>query len=194
MTALTLSALLLVAGCSSAAGGQQADYSQDDVRALGRDAAAAGYKEQAAALEDGVVDEAEYEAAVGSVSKCITDAGYAVTPLVLSPVTNSTYEFAYDSSGRDQEQAYKDYDKCEAQFLLPTATVYEATTPQHMDEPLLQAVEECMDEAGTPVQGDPKTFVEVAGTREAQAENARQCTTDLAYKMYPDLRTLSLSS
>lgn len=153
-----------------------------------------GHSDQAAALSDGKVSAEEYEAAFERLRSCIEEDGYAVTDFAVSPLTGTTYEFAYFSNGKSDSVASAHYAECETAYWQPTAGVYADTAPQRIDEPLKAAIVLCMEKEGEGAEPEAQTFTELVGYDSSQErrEVASNCAQESAAALYPELRTLGV--
>lgn len=182
-----------LAGCAPQDSSEQT--TPEKLKAMSEQYRAQGYTEQADALEDGNVTEDEYSAAYENLNRCITDAGYALTEMHVSPIDGATYLFAYDSSGRDQEVASKEMTECQERYWNGVSAGYQDLVPVKMDEPLRQAALVCMRDKGYEVAGDEETPLELGGPDPISNGNpsarwtaAQECLLDAQGELFPEIK------
>jgi len=190
------SALLVIAlaGCTST-GKSDSLLSSDQVIAMGVEAEKNGYEEQAKALSDGVVSASEYRAAYDLVSACVAGKGYLVSDPVVNPLTSTTYEFTYDSNGRDQDSAIDDYQKCEDRYWGDVALAYGSNAPQSIEPQLKEAIVQCMKVASVNISAaDVTTLKDLVGENDGSREQAaRDCSLSETQRLYPDMPSVTIS-
>ena len=191
--------VLACAACSSNAqtgsGGEA--LTSDAVKQISHTARQAGHVEQADALKDGRVTASEYRAAFERMRACVVDKGYEVSAPVVSPVTNTNFEFLFDSNGRDQQTAQIEETECEAKYWNDVSAVYIDTAPQQMSARLRQAIVDCLAGKGFRTPGGASTLPQIAGTDPERDDKRRMATMTCANKqvarLYPDLPTITLT-
>jgi hypothetical protein len=167
----------------------------EKLKAMSEQYRAQGFTEQADALEDGKITEDEYRAAYENLDRCITDAGYALTEMHLSPIDGATYLFAFDSSGRDRDVASQEMGECQDRYWSGVSAGYQDLVPVKMDEALRQSALDCMRDKGYDVTGDEKTPLELGGPDPVSNGNpsdrwtaAQECLLDAQGELFPEIK------
>ena len=144
-------------------------------------------------MEDDAVTAAEYRSAADANLACIGAIGaYEMRGPVLDPVDQ--LRWAYDGVPgpgiTDDKQSAAQ--RCEARFYTIEGA-YLSTHDAVMAPPLLAAALECADEGGLRLSESAVNWAELtAGLSEPEVSVARECVTDLVFKMYPDVPTVKL--
>lgn len=190
---IVLSLATGLTGCAK----PQEPTGRDLVLHLGRQASEAGYDSQAEVLADGVVEAEEYDEAIREARSCLTERGIAMTEPQLNPADGLIYLFEMDAGGLSMSAFEEEQAFCLDSRLHFVESAYVATTPKIMFEPLRIAAIECMKNLGYSVSGSEKSFADLAGEigegDTAQENDAADCITDEAIRIYPDLKMIGIS-
>ena len=188
---------MILAGCTAPARTPPVHLTSDAVKSIGRGLVDKGYKVQGKPLLDGSVTAEEYRTAFDNLRTCVTTAGYTISDPVVSPVTNTNYEFVFDFKGRNQRKANTEILDCEKRYWSDLAGVYVDTAPQRMDEGLRQAVIACMKKHHYRVPDTDRTIAQMAGRDPVKDAKRRtvtmNCTQSEATRLFPNLPSVSLS-
>jgi hypothetical protein len=180
--------VLLLAGCTG--GGEAEPPVEEYMRQAAVQARDAGFDEAAEMLEDGVVDSADYEAAVENARRCISDLGVAMSEPQLNPVDNLrlSYTVSIEGVSAGTEDAIN---ACMDGNVGAVETYYVATHEQQMSTPLIAPVRACMEAAGQGSFPDATSMPEFAGDPEEQdgtrRETAFECIREGMAEAFPDV-------
>lgn len=197
-----VSSLVLVVGlasalvsCTATPIAQSATFKAADIQALIPNLREHGFNEQADAFEDGQVTAEEYQNSIQQLRGCIESGGYGFSDPHLSPVTGLTYEFVFNSNGRDDAQAMEHFNSCQDRYITPLSTVFLSTHTQQMDPLLKSELLQCLESSSKPGNAAGINLVEIAPiTQEDESlrKAARSCITQLVPELFPDLPSAAI--
>lgn len=186
------SVMIALSGCATETPPEEVRYSVEYNKRLAITAGEDGHEQQEEILRDGRITAEEYSTAFESLKACIEEKGYTVSDPMVSPLDGLRFEFNYNSNGLDQDQAFLDYEDCEATYWLPTAPAYSHSNPQRIDEPLKEGVILCLENKGITVDKKATAFQDLVGDSNEDREAASDCAGSLAFSLYPDLPAFSV--
>ncbi len=185
---VSCAALLAITACSGGDGAAQPI--QKDILAAAKEQRAAGHDQAADLLEDGVVDSADYEAAIENARRCISDLGLSMSEPQLNPVDNLRYSYYANTEGAPvgTDEAVT---ACMDGNVASVEVYYVATHEQVMSTPLIAPVNTCMEEAGYGPFPEATSMPDFAGDPEdddaGRRTTAFECIGSAMSEVYPEV-------
>lgn len=189
---------LAMSGCTGPSTDATELTPREVVLAAADEAKKQGLDFQYRAMEDGVVDSEDYDAAYKALASCYATSGLGIDPPVLNPVDGLTYIFDLRANGLAPEKVDEVQSMCLAEYWVPINGIFLSTNTQRMDEVLRTSSIDCMREEGFQLSGEELTFSELVGEPDAtdrtQYNTARDCVVKLAHELFPEIPGINLSS
>ncbi|MDR1635244.1 MAG: hypothetical protein LBS27_10070 [Bifidobacteriaceae bacterium] len=147
-------------GCAQVGGGDGGLTSPATIKYHARELEKQGYSEQAAMLEDGVVDARDYADAFDLLRTCVEGTDAKITDLQTNPVDGISLSFVFEY----EDPATSDVlDDCQFRYFTTVDMDYRESHANQMDPVLRDAVGECMGELGFETTGEESTVQDFAG-------------------------------
>jgi len=138
------------------------------------------------ALDDHVVTQDEYRAAVTGFISCMAAAGYQSTEPVVSPVDGIT--LLYDITPEGDPKIWNEkIETCNLLHLSHIEPAYLESRQQIMDESLREATITCLDNQGIGMTGRERVVADFAAAAGERTQTVMECVTDSARKLFPEL-------
>lgn len=190
-----LAALAALGMLTSCAGTSTPDPAALTIQA-GKDAAAAGSAENAAAMADGDLTEDEYFSGARRYQECYAAEGVVLPEPITSPVDGLTLEWIYpDEAFAVVGDAAAELQKCNEQWA-PMSAAY-ALHPAYMDPKLRDAVVLCMRDKGYEATGKEERVADFVGDpssdQGAQSDVAVRCIMDSSHEVFPEIPQVTVS-
>lgn len=82
--------------------------------------------------------------------------------------------------------------RCLREYWIPLSGAYIGSHPKVMNEPLRVASINCMRKKGYTMTGEEQSYGDMAGNEAKQQDDAAQCASSAAHRLYPNLTGLDL--
>lgn len=163
------------------------------IKALSKEEADAGHDEQAALLKDGEVTTSELDQAFQLVRKCYESHGYTVNGPTINPIDGFSYSFSVNAEGYEENSVWENLEACETEYWRSAMRAYGSVHEAVMDPALLVATSECLTRKNQTVAESARNLKDVVGSNGVDQEDALNCVSDAAVRLYPDLPAINLN-
>lgn len=190
-------AVLLAAVIAGAPGCSRTGGSSIDARVtatLKASAAAArksGYVEQAEALEDGEVSDAEYDELFSLFQECLVQSGIQLDPPVVSPIDGRRKLWWPAGDGVfETEDEMREASACQLRYVTDVEGAV-GERPRRMAEPLRASVRACLSERGIDIAASDDDIRKVMQAATGEHEDAvASCVSEGVLENYPEIRAI----
>lgn len=141
---------------------------------------------QSWALEDRVVSESEYRAAVANFVSCVRDAGYSISDPMLSPVDGLTLLYDITPSG-DPDAWSRKLEECNLTHVSHIEPAYVEAREQTMEPSLRAATVTCLRSKGFEPRGTERNVKDFVDSTDGVGTAVTQCVTTSIGQLFPEL-------